>query len=672
MTSSFRPTTFIMPAILAAMGTITVASAQSSSPFAKKNKVQAWELPQTPSVPTPSAPAPAPSVPAPAAPQSAPVYNPAPAAVTPQPDWQSYQAPTTSSVPQSAPQDSGVYYPGRANGGAARPADNIGNYETSARGARGTQGQSAFDGQNYRHSTTGSPQPQVFYHEGGNTVATPAYGQTPYGDPNQPQWGQPQWNGAPAQTPTQGQTQPQNQSQNQGQNQGQAYRPQTPDYSYEPQGAGNGLYEQQYDPQYKGRAPQYSQDQYAQQTQGALAPKPKSSWRDRLGFDKWKTIFRGSATGGVAGVDNANGEGGTSAEFIGDVDAEIEVNNVTQGGLEYGAVVGARAQYDRFRRGFGQRLPDCPPTAAGCSSADIDGVATGLRGHTSQFYSDGEDDAQDAEIQLETAYVFLRSAYGDVALGRDDGSAYLFSLGAPSLLKVGASNSPVDYTGLDSVKTVNDASGFAEKVAYTSPRLLGDTVGVGVQFGASYAPNAIGCGVDYCVESNFDQGSGTIAADLRNVVEVGVAFDRNFGNGLTAELTGTYARADERSGLAGLDDLSSFGVGLELTYDEWVLGGSYLNSNNGLADGDYEAFDVGLTWKPSKFGFTLGYGRAEDDNVNLTSDQAIFGVSYDFDKFTVGGGVQYIDRETSVFDGMDVTTQSEDATAIFLETGFKF
>jgi len=402
------------------------------------------------------------------------------------------------------------------------------------------------------------------------------------------------------------------------------------------------------------------------------ATNAKRGWKDRLGLSKWQTILRGSAKVGAAGVNNADGDSGWSAQFIGDGDIELEANTVTEGGLEYGGVIGARAQYDRFRRGFGQRLPDCPPTAAGCSSADIDGTPTGLRGHTSQFFSDGADDAQEAEIQLETAYVFLRSAYGDVTLGRDDGAAYLFSLGAPSLLAVGASNSPVDYTGFDSVKTVNDASGFSEKITYTSPRLLGDTVGVGVQFGASYAINARACGVDNCVRTNEDQGSGTIAADLRNVVEVGVAFDRNFGNGLKAELTGTYARADENSGFAGLDDLSAFNAGLELTYDDWVLGGSYLNSNNGLIDGDYEAFDVGLTWKPSKFGFTLGYGHATDDNVNLTSDQAVFGVTYDLNKITVGGGVQYIDRETAVFDGVDVTTQSEDAVAIFVETGFKF
>jgi len=227
----------------------------------------------------------------------------------------------------------------------------------------------------------------------------------------------------------------------------------------------------------------------------------------------------------------------------------------------------------------------------------------------------------------------LRSAYGDVTLGRDDGAAYLFSLGAPSLLAVNGSNSPVDYTGLDSVKTVNDASGFSEKITYTSPRLLGDQIGVGVQLGVSYALNARACGVDYCVRENGEDVSGALSPDLDDVIEVGLSLDRTFNNGLKVEATGTYARASEQSGLAVFDDLSA-------------LGGSYLQSNNGLADGDYTAWDAGITWKPSQLGFSASYGQAIDDNVSLKSNQAVLGMTYEFDKFTLGTGIQYIERKT--------------------------
>jgi len=603
MASSFRPSSFIVPAILVGMGTMTIASAQSSSPFAKKTKQQAWEtVPQTApnvAVPNPRAPRAAAPVARPIQPNAGQTYKPqSPSQQQASPNWQSYQ----NTAQQAAPAEPGVYYPGRRNGGAAAAqSQNLQSYESSPQRSLQHNG-----GQNYGSPSYAARQPQVQYHDAAGNV---------HRQPNSAQWGQ----------------------------QAPGHYAQTPQY------------------------PNSAQAQPPFQSQPA-----KQSWTDKLGFGRLQTIFRGSATVGAAAVENRNGVSGWDAEFIGDADAEVEINAITQGGLEYGVVLGARAQYDRFRRGFGQRLPDCLPDQIGCSSVDINGTPTGLRGHTSQFYTAGTDDARPEEAQLETAYLFLRSAYGDLTIGRDDGSAYLFSLGAPSLLKVGASNSPVDYTGFDSVKTVNDASGFAEKVTYTTPRLLGDTVGVGVQLGVSYAPNAEACGVDYCVRSNNDQGSGTIAAELRNIVEVGVALDRKFDNGLKVEVTGNYARADERSGFAGLDDFESYNGGVELTYNDWTLGGSYLNSNNGLLNGDYEAYDVGLTWKPSRLGFTLGYGHATDDNVNLSSDQGIFGVTYDFDTITIGGGVQYIDRTTSAFDGTSVTRQSEDATALFIEAGFKF
>ena len=382
------------------------------------------------------------------------------------------------------------------------------------------------------------------------------------------------------------------------------------------------------------------------------------------------TLFRGKLTLGGSGTyrdtpdDQFGPDDGWSDDTIADAEIEVEVSAVTDGGLEYGVVLGGRAQYDQFRRGFGGRLPDCPAGTVGCS-----GETESLRGHTSGFYSSGEDIAKDAQAAVESAHIFLRSAYGDVTLGRDDGAAYLFSLGAPTLLAVGASNSPVDYTGFDSVKTVNDASGFAEKITYTSPRLLGDQIGLGVQLGVSYALDGDVCGVDYCNSKNI---VGVNQPDIEDIVEVGLALDRTFDNGLRAELTGTYARGSEKSGVAGLDDLNSYGAGLEFGYADWTLGGSFLQSNNGLQDGDYTAYDVGVTWKPSALGFSLGYGHAEDDNVGLTSDQGTFGVTYDFKKFTLGTGVQYVDRDVNGVTAGIPTTLNQKATSLFVQGGFKF
>jgi len=433
---------------------------------------------------------------------------------------------------------------------------------------------------------------------------------------------------------------------------------------------------QSYPPAQNGYQPQqpYSQPQnqqpsgspYASGPTSYPAPQQPRSWKERLGLSNIATVFRGKVNLGAAATHRDQPENqfgpddGWNEDFIGDAEVEVEVSAITDGGLEYGVNLGGRAQYDPHRRGFGGRLADCPPTVAGC---------TGLRGHTSGFYAVGEDIAKDFQVQLESAHLFLRSAYGDVTLGRDDGAAYLFSLGAPTLLAVGASNSPVDYTGYDSVKTINDASGFASKVTYTSPRLLGDQIGVGVQLGVSYTPKADVCGVDYCVDRDV---TGLVRPEIEDVFEAGLALDRTFDNGLSVEGTVTYANGSEKSGLAGLDDLQSYGAGLEFGYGDWTVGGSWLKSNNGLLDGDYTAYDAGVTWKPNALGFTLGYGHAEDENVGLTSDQVLFGATYEFEKFTLGTGVQYIDRDIQGVTGGVLTPLDQKATSVFIQGGFKF
>ncbi|WP_026942835.1 porin [Hellea balneolensis] len=401
------------------------------------------------------------------------------------------------------------------------------------------------------------------------------------------------------------------------------------------------------------------------------ARKPRNKWLDKFGLGGIKLAAQGFMKIGGAFVDRA-GEDEKDFDFVAHGRLELEASAITDGGMEYGVNLELREDYDRYRRGFGGRVGDCPPGVAGCNGTLVAGVPTGLRGHTSQFYSSGPSNATETQVALESAHLFLRTAYGDVTAGRDDGAAYLFSLGAPSLMIVNASNSAVDYTGLDSVKTVNDASGFSEKITYTTPRLLGDKIGVGVQLGASYAFNARACGVDYCVRKNSKDESGTLAPDLKDVMEVGLSLDRKFDNGLKVEATATYATAKNEIVLAGFDDLQAWNTGLEISLGDWTAGGSYLQSNNALSDGDYTAYDAGITWKPSAYGFTASYGHANDKNVDLKSDQFVFGVMREFERFSLGTGVQYIERTTPLATGNIISSQKEKATAVFIEGGFKF
>jgi hypothetical protein len=598
--------------ITGGLGGALAAQAQVGSPFAVKKKQQAWETPQAPALTAPHTSAP-----------TAPYVSSRLPAAAPS------QRPQAGYWPQSASHDANSFYKAPLAGSEA------GRASISSAGSAPIS-----SAQTYR-----APSPQIAPATAApRSPFAPRPTQTSAQPPAQPYENTPPQGYAGTYAETYAGTQ------------NQFYPSQTPQaQTYQGQ-------------TYQGQAYQGQNTGYQQAALQRAAPKLR--WQDRLGLGNIATSLKGFLKLGAAAVrrDGSGSEAEWDDSYIADGQIRGEVSAITEGGLEYGVGGLIRGQYDAFRRGFGGRIGDCPPDIAGCASVDIDGAATAIRGHSSRFYTAGPSDARETDIALEGAYLFLRSSYGDVSLGRDDGAAFLFSLGAPSLVAVNASNSPVDYTGLDSVKTVNDVSGFAEKITYVTPRLLGDRIGVGVQLGASYSPNARACGVDYCVRRNGADGTGVLAPELEDVAEFGVSLDRNFGNGLSAELTGTYARASERSNLLAFDDLESFGAGVEVKYNDITLGSSWLKSNNALANGDYEAWDIGLSWKPAQWGVSLSYGHADDDSVNLTSDQITLGGLYEFsDRFSLGTGVQYIDRRSPFVIGGLITEQDEKAYGLFLE-----
>lgn len=629
MTTPSRPAlTTLMLATVGVMAiTAIAASAQSSSPFARKNKPQAWETP--------------------AAPQTQPPAYQAPTYQAP-----SYQAPRTAVTPN--------YRSGAASTYQSAPSNTASNYQSPspAPSAGPYAAPSAAPSAEQTYGTYQAPTYQA-------APATPAWPAQDYTGQN---YSGQHYSGQSYKAPTQPAAQTGH------------YYPGR-DKAPAPQG--------QYG-QYNGQqAPSYQNQNYQNhgyQNRGYNAPPqtrpPKQGWKDRLGLGNLATTLSGFLKIGAAGTYLENDANTITSDdfredFIADGMVRGEVSAITQGGLEYGVGAELSGQYDKYRRGFGGRIGDCPPAIDGCGTVDVAGVPTAVRGHTSGFYAAGSNNDKDFEVALEGAYLFLRSAYGDITIGRDDGAAYLFSLGAPSLVAVNASNSPVDYTGLDSVKTVNDASGFSEKIAYVSPRLLGDQIGVGVQIGASYAPNARACGVDYCVRRNGRDGSGALAPDLENVIELGLSLDRKFDNGLSVEATASYATASEQSGLAPFDDLQSFGAGLEFALKSWRLGGSYLKSNNGLQNGDYTAYDMGLSYKPGRWGVSASYGHAKDDNVLLTSNQGTLGFVYDInERFTLGTGVQYVERRvpgvTTINGAETLTRNTERAASVFVEGGVTF
>ncbi len=413
------------------------------------------------------------------------------------------------------------------------------------------------------------------------------------------------------------------------------------------------------------------------QTRPQTAPQ-KRSFLDRIGLGKLRLKTDGFLRAGnafVSGVRN-DGTDNDRNELVVDGMIRSEVSAITAGGLEYGVSLKLRGQRDRLREGFGGLAGDCPPGFGDCATLVVAGTPRALNGHTGQLYNFGFNETSEQDLQLEGAHLFLRSAYGDITLGRDDGSAALFSGSVPSTLPLArASNARTDYTGLDMTKTLNDASGFAEKITYTSPRLLGDQIGFGVQLGVSYAPKTEVCGADYCVRGNdLSDPFSPLSPSLEDAVELGLAIDRTFNSGLSVEGTLNYATAREATGFAVFDDLQSWGTGLNIGWGDFEFGTNYLSSNNGIADdGDYAAFDAGLTWKPAAWGISLGYGQSKDDLAKAEGRSVVLGGSYDWtESFTLGTGLQYSERDVPIQNGPLVDSRTDDAIALFIEGGFKF
>ena len=419
-------------------------------------------------------------------------------------------------------------------------------------------------------------------------------------------------------------------------------------------------------------------------------PAPRRSWAQKLGLGNISTRVFGHVKGGAGARDESTLEGDGDWEATGLLDgyAGGEVSAVTPGGIEYGLMAGLRGAYDPDGVLFGGLVGDC---AAGNVSGNVVGGAPGcagqivaggetfaLRGHTSQLFtgaatpSDAIPPDNEARLVLEAAHLFVRSPYGDLTVGRDVGAGELFSLGAPTLLRLGLNNGRADYTSLDVVTTANDPTGYSEKITYTSPRLGGDRFGIGAQLGASYTPDVDACGVYTCFRRNGDDlAGGSVGATLEDAWEVALSLEKRLG-ALAGEVTATYAQASVEQSLAAFDDLQSWNVGTRWEWRDFVLGGSYLSSNNALADGDYTAWDLGLTWRTPWAGVTLGYASAEDDNVELGSDQYLLGLSREVPTpaggVDLGLGLQYIEREVPGLAG----PVQEDGVAVFVETGWEF
>ena len=219
--------------------------------------------------------------------------------------------------------------------------------------------------------------------------------------------------------------------------------------------------------------------------------------------------------------------------------------------------------------------------------------------------------------RLETAYLQIDGGYGEVRIGKDRGVAARFFEGPKSALThARLDSSLLDPTGLATVRTRHDLAGPSLKASYASPRL------VGLRAGISFTPEADADGLDRRPAA----GTGGLAPDTQNVLELALNGTHRFRESdwrVDVGLGWSNAEISNRGALSEItpiyEDMQTWSAGTRIEKGDWTVGASWLNSDNGVPDGDYSSWTAGLFREAYDIDFSAEYGESEDQFSELES-----------------------------------------------------
>lgn len=259
-----------------------------------------------------------------------------------------------------------------------------------------------------------------------------------------------------------------------------------------------------------------------------------------------------------------------------------------------------------------------------------------------------------SRARLETAYLQIDGGYGEVRIGKDQGVAARFHEGSRSALShARLDSSLIDPTGLSGVRTRNDLTGPSLKVSYATPRLLG------IRAGASFTPQADADGLD----RRPTAGTGGIAPETENAFEVALNATRRLresGWRIDAGLGWSTANVSTRGPFALYNSVEIWSAGTRLEKDDWTIGLSWLDSDNGLAGSGYNAWSAGLHKEAYDTDFSVEFGQSEDKGAAMDSRSWRVGAAREFGQNTQVA-IAYL------HDALDSPLQKRDAQGIVVE-----
>ncbi len=236
-------------------------------------------------------------------------------------------------------------------------------------------------------------------------------------------------------------------------------------------------------------------------------------------------------------------------------------------------------------------------------------------------------------VNADEASLWLGGAWGKLELGDNDGATELLKMTPVPMLGYAAGSYddyiPAADRGHPLVNrgapthTLLDTDD-ATKLTYTTPLYAG------WQFGVSYAPFSGNLG------ENVQTTTGSLPED---VFEAGLSYsgsEGDFGYYLSSAFT-------FGNGASATEDLSVWGLGAQLTYQGFVLGGGYTQNSDslnptGTSDDNVRSWNLGLAYNWDKYSvgasyLNLNYGTNGDSSSQLGTD----GNGGRYSSFVLGG-----------------------------------
>ena len=95
-------------------------------------------------------------------------------------------------------------------------------------------------------------------------------------------------------------------------------------------------------------------------------------------------------------------------------------------------------------------------------------------------------------------------------------------------------------------------------------------------------------------------------------------------------LAWSSADVSNRNALTAYQQIDTWSAGTRIEKDDWTFGASWLGSDNGLNQSDYQAWSAGLHREAFGSEFSFEYGQSTDDGVQLDSQSFRVGAARKF------------------------------------------